>query len=414
MIEPKQLLEAQDQDAALDLLKRAVQARSVTGDEANFVKVLQTELESRGLQPQQEEFLPRRPNIWGASTSEQAGPRLLFIGHTDTVHVDGWAERWKNDPREDPCGGAVVDGEIWGRGTVDLKGGICASIAALDLLQACGAKHAGEVAFAFVGDEESGETGTGVSAGVAQYAKRVVAGEIAKPDFAIYVEPSKLAVYTSQIGFFIADITVTGKSAYFGRPEEGIDAFRAAHAIQTAIWEHARELEASGEHKLVGRASALITSLSGGGYIAVPETCKLSLIRKLRPGESLDDAVASFEKAVRGATVEQGIKIAIDYPAGRDHKHGGTPAEIDPSLPAVAQLQQAIDRCSDKPGAIEGAPFWSEMPFLTKQIGCPAVYCAPGDIGVAHTLEERLSVVEYLAAARAFALFIADFCGLEK
>ena len=72
------------------------------------------------------------------------------------------------------------------------------------------------------------------------------------------------------------------------------------------------------------------------------------------------------------------------------------------------QEQQALSG-----GAIGGAPYWSESPFLVNEIGCPAVYCAPGDISVAHTFEERIEVESYLAAVRAFALFVADYCGLE-
>ena len=50
------------------------------------------------------------------------------------------------------------------------------------------------------------------------------AGEVAAPDFVVYVEPTRLSVYPAQIGFFIADITITGRSAYFGVPELGKDA----------------------------------------------------------------------------------------------------------------------------------------------------------------------------------------------
>ena len=111
-------------------------------------------------------------------------------------------------------------------------------------------------------------------------------GEIVKPDFAVYVEPTNLDVYTAQIGFFIADIRVTGKSAYFGKPELGIDALKASHQILEALWKHEAELKAGPSHDLVGASSILVTSIESGGYIAVPGDCKLSLIRKLAPGRN--------------------------------------------------------------------------------------------------------------------------------
>ncbi len=407
----QRLVELVDRDSALALLKGAVARQSVTGNEANFVSYLQERMAGLELQPVQSDFLPGRPNIWGMRNGSGGGNRLLFAGHTDTVHVRGWEELWKGTEREDPFGGAVVDDEIWGRGTGDLKAGICASLAALDLLDRAGVKLKGDVSYAFVGDEESGEPGTGVSAGIKDFAKRSVAGEIANPDFAIYVEPTKLAVFPAQMGFFIADVLVTGKSAYFGVPEQGIDALKAAHSVLSAIWRHSDDIAGRASHPLVGRAFALVTEIKGGGYIAVPGECRFSLIRKLLPHEVLDASVAELESVIMNAGSSDGISIDISYPAGRDHSHGGSPAEIDPELPPVRALSKALATALPGRGQIEGAPYWSEAPFLINQIGCPAVYCAPGDITNCHTLEERVNVDEYVAGIVAFASFIASYCG---
>lgn len=405
---------AQDRAAAVALVRNAVGRRSITGNEANFVAFLEAEMAGRGLGPRRAEFLPGRPNVWGERKGAGGGPRLQFIGHTDTVHVEGWREHWAGTEREDPFGAAEVDGAIWGRGVADLKGGICASLAALDLLDRAGLRLKGDVAYAFVGDEESGEEGTGVSAGVAHWSGMVAVGEIAAPDFAVYVEPTQLAVYAAQIGFYICDVTITGKSAYFGKPQLGVDALKATHAVLSAIWTHAGELHAGAAHPLTGRASVLVTTLAGGGYIAVPGECRLSVVGTLRPGDSLDAAVRAFEAAVRAAPVSEGIAIRFDYPAGRDHALGGSPVEIDPDLAPVRILQEAVGAAAPGRGGIEGAPFWSETPFLVDRLGCPAVYCAPGDIGVCHTFEEHLVVDEYLAAIRAYAAFMAAYCGVSE
>ena len=151
-----------------------------------------------------------------------------------------------------------------------------------------------------------------------------------KPDFAIYVEPTTLDVYSAQMGFFIADIEVTGRTAYFGVPELGADALKAAHAILAALWAHSADLETRGSHPLIGRSFLLVTGIEGGGLIAVPERCRLSLIRKLRPGEDLTAAAAELEAVVRGAVADPDIRVAFSYPAGRDHEIGGTATEIDP------------------------------------------------------------------------------------
>lgn len=408
------LRDAIDRDHVLALLKGAVARQSITGNEANFVDFLDARMSDLRLGPQHADFLAGRPNIWGERTGQGGGKRLLFIGHTDTVHVRGWGNRWAGDVREDPFGGAIIDGEIWGRGTGDLKAGICASLAAIDLLDRAEIRLKGDVTYAFVGDEESGEPGTGVSAGVKDFTARVLGGDIPRPDFAVYVEPTQLAVFPAQMGFFIADVTITGKSAYFGVPEEGIDALKAAHTALEAIWRHSDDIAARQTHNLVGRAFVLVTGINGGGYIAVPGECTFSLIRKLLPGEGLDDAVAELETVIRRAASGDGLSVEIAYPAGRDHTHGGSPVEIDPGLPEIGLLVAALADAMPGRGAIKGAPYWSESPFLVNQIGCPAVYCAPGDITNCHTLEERVNVDEYVAGIIAFALFIASYCGIAE
>ncbi|MDR3485682.1 MAG: M20/M25/M40 family metallo-hydrolase [Bradyrhizobium sp.] len=408
-----QLIAAVDREDAISLLQRAIGRESITGGEANFVSLLHEEMTHRGIGDIQcEDFLPGRPNIWGERRGTGGGERLLFIGHTDTVHVNGWREHWAGTERENPFSGAIVDGRIWGRGAGDLKAGICSSLAALSLLDRAGIKPKGDVAFAFVGDEESGEQDTGVSAGIKSYTSAIEAGSVPRPDFVVYVEPTQLAVYTAQIGFFIADITITGKSAYFGVPELGKDALKASHAVMSALWQHSDAIAARAEHGLIGKGFLLITGFSGGGFIAVPETCKLSLIRKLLPGEALDDAAKAMEGVIRGAIADPEIRVDIAYPAGRDHPLGGSAAEIDRTLPSVDLLARSVADAMAGRGAIKGAPFWSETPFFVNQLGIPAVYCAPGDIRNCHTFQEHVEIDEYLAGVVAFAAFIARYCGI--
>lgn len=409
----QRLRQALDRDDALALWRGAIGRESITGNEANFVAWLEQQMRALDLAGLgMAEFLPGRPNIWAERKGAGDGKRLLFVGHTDTVHVDGWREHWAGTEREDPFAAPIVEGAVWGRGSGDLKAGICASLAALKLLDRAGIRLAGDVSFAFVGDEESGQPGTGVSAGIKHFVGAIEAGEIPRPDFTVYVEPTRLAVYPAQIGFFIADITITGKSAYFGVPELGKDALRAAHAAMTALWQHSDAVAARAEHKLVGRGFLLVTGLTGGGYIAVPERCTLSLIRKLPPGESLDTAAAEIEATVRAAIADPEIKVEFSYPAGRDHALGGTAAEIDGNAAQVRMLSSAMAAAMAGRGTIEGAPFWSEQPFFVNRLGIPAVYCAPGDIRNCHTYDEHVEVEEYLAGIVGFAAFMASYCGI--
>jgi acetylornithine deacetylase len=400
-----------DEAVAVASLQAAVRQASITGAEAGFAAYLGELLESLGMdEVAVNDFLPGRPNVVGIKRGSGGGKRLLLIGHTDVVDVRGWRERWAGDPREDPFGAAIVDGAVWGRGSADLKAGIAMAIEALRAVLDADARLAGDVVFAFIGDEESGEPGTGVSAGMKALMRELDAGALPRPDFAIYVEPTTLDIYPAQMGFFIAEIEITGRTAYFGVPEQGVDALKATHAILAALWAHSAELETRGNHPLVGRSFLLVTAIEGGGLIAVPGRCKLSLIRKLRPGEDLDSACSELETVVRQAVDNPEIRVAFAYPAGRDHAVGGKPSEIDASNEAVRLLQETVRRSHPDRGRIKGAPFWSEASFLTAR-GIPTVYFAPGDISICHTAEEHVAIDEYLWGIAALAEFIDGYCG---
>jgi acetylornithine deacetylase len=405
-----------DEDAAIGLLRRCIGTPSVTGAEARFAQLLADELRSLGAdQVTLVDFAPGRPNVRGLLCGQQtgSGPCLLITGHTDTVHVRGWSEHWAGTERENPFSATMVDGAVWGRGAGDLKAGIATTLAAARLLTAAGLTPSADLLFGFVGDEESGEPGTGISAGIKSLIEEIEAGKLPKPDFAVYVEPTRLNIYAAQMGFVICEISVIGRSAYFGVPELGLDALAAAHAVLSAVWAHSAVLEGRTPHKLVGRPFVLATGLESGGYIAVPGESRISLIMKLLPGESLDDAVQDLEAAVRKAPIAEGIAVSFAYPAGRDHRFGGTPTEISPDFGPVRLLERAVQSVRADRGLIQGAPYWSEAPFLINRLGVPAVYWAPGDISNCHTLEERVLVKDYLDGIVALAAFIAAFDGSE-
>ena len=386
---------------ALDFLRRAVRTPSVTGTELAFARVVADELEAVGAdEVHLEEVEPGRPIVWSVKRGSGGGRSLLLSGHLDTVRTDGWSERWAGTEREDPFAAVIVEGAVWGRGAADLKGGMAAALGALRELK--GTPLRGDVVTAWVCDEESGEPGTGRSIGMRAVSERIVAGTIPRADFAIYTEPTSLAVYTAQIGFLIADVEVEGRTAYFGQPEEGIDALRAGHAVMTELFALADELAKRPAHPLVGSPRLLVTEARAGGYIAVPGSCHLSMIRSVVPGESLDEAAAEIEAAV----ARSGAGASIRYPAGRDHELGGLPAETDAGHPGVKGLLEALG----ERGRIGGAPFWAEMSFLNL-LGIPCVYWAPGDIANCHTPEEHVRVEEFLDAVTTLSQFIAGHCG---
>ena len=274
----------------------------MTGDEANFALWLKGELDALGAESASSEFAEGRPNVWGLRQGRSGADTILLIGHTDTVHVRGWKERWAGTERESPFAGALADGAVWGRGASDLKAGLCMTLEAVRTLDRAGLPVDPTLLFGFVGDEESGEPGSGVSAGVRAFSALIASGALPKPDMAIYVEPTMLDVYVAHMGFLLCDIRVIGKSAYFGVPELGVDSLKGAKAVLDAVWRYSDELGAGRSHRLVGPGFVLPTGIQGGGYIAVPGECTINLIAKIPPGTRLDDVRDGLEfRGARGA-----------------------------------------------------------------------------------------------------------------
>ena len=120
------------------------------GLEGACVRFLADLLEDGGLQC---EFLSKdegRPNLIARLPGRGAAPPLLLYGHVDVVPAD--LRRWLYPP----FGGCVVDGWIWGRGALDMKGAVAMMTSAVLRAKAEGVRPAGDVLLAILADEEGG------------------------------------------------------------------------------------------------------------------------------------------------------------------------------------------------------------------------------------------------------------------
>jgi acetylornithine deacetylase/succinyl-diaminopimelate desuccinylase-like protein len=95
--------------------------------------------------------VPERANLVARLPGRGDGPSLLLLSHTDTVVAD--AAEWALDP----WSGEFRDGEVWGRGALDMKGQVAASAVAIASLAREGFRPAGDLVFVAAADEEVGE-----------------------------------------------------------------------------------------------------------------------------------------------------------------------------------------------------------------------------------------------------------------
>jgi acetylornithine deacetylase/succinyl-diaminopimelate desuccinylase-like protein len=121
------------------------------GNERAAIDYLDGYLSAAGLQTEQLAANPARPNLIATLAGLADGPTMVYLGHVDTVLAN--AEDWQ----QDPWGGALVDGFLWGRGAIDMKSQVAAQAVAITTLARGGWRPArGTIKLIFVSDEETG------------------------------------------------------------------------------------------------------------------------------------------------------------------------------------------------------------------------------------------------------------------
>lgn len=120
------------------------------GNETLAAEILRGYLARSGVEAELYARVPERANLV-ARIKGGDGPSLAFLCHTDTVLAD--PEEWDRDP----WSGDLVDGEVWGRGALDMKDQVAAAAVAFASLAREGFEPAGDLLFVAVADEEVGE-----------------------------------------------------------------------------------------------------------------------------------------------------------------------------------------------------------------------------------------------------------------
>lgn len=187
-----------------------IRCPSVTPADAGALDVLQGALEAMGFTCTRYPF-EEVDNLY-ARLGDSA-PNFCFAGHTDVVPV-GDAKAWS----EDPFAGQIKDGELWGRGAADMKGGIAAFTAAVSAYLETRPAF-GSISFLITGDEE----GPAVN-GTKKLLEAITAdGEVI--DHCLVGEPTNPDALTDMIkngrrGSLNAKVSVIGRQGHVAYPHK--------------------------------------------------------------------------------------------------------------------------------------------------------------------------------------------------
>jgi acetylornithine deacetylase len=335
------------------------------------------------------------------------GRSLIINGHIDVVSP-GDLERWTTPPFD----AQVRDGRIYGRGAVDMKGGVASAIFALEALAANGVKLAGDVVVETVPDEETCAMGT---VAVIERGYRADAG--------LVPEPTKLNFWIATRGLLHGSVVVPGRSAHAEMNQPpwqeggGVNAIEKSVGVLQALEQLTAEWAArpSKEHALLGRPGVQPTIIRGGAFISnVPESCEIHINATYLPGDADEDGYGSVPRGeilrAVGAASARDDWLAANPPAwtwATDYP----PSEIDASEDIIAVTRDAAAQVGVD-ALPEGIDTTYDGALLTRLAGVPSPAFGPGDLGRAHAPDEWVGVDELVLGARAYARAIGAWCGV--
>jgi acetylornithine deacetylase/succinyl-diaminopimelate desuccinylase-like protein len=196
-----------------------------SGHESRSADLLAQYLGDTGLELERYAARPGRESLVARiEGSDPAAPTLLLMGHTDVVpaNPDGW--------RRDPFGGELVDGEIWGRGAVDMLNLTATMAVAFRSLARSGFKPRGTLVYLAVADEEN--LGTWGAEHLLERENDAVAADYVVTEAGGFQMPTprgpRLPVIVGEKGSYWCRITVRGTPGHASQP------FRTDNALVTA------------------------------------------------------------------------------------------------------------------------------------------------------------------------------------
>jgi acetylornithine deacetylase len=286
-----------------------------------------------------------------------------------------------------------------------MKAGLVAALAAFDAVDRLGYRPAAEVYLQSVIEEEC--TGNGALACL-QRGYRAEA--------AIIPEPAQNGYDVAQLGVMWFQVKVRGRPTHVGHAGRGVNAIESCFPIVAALhqledkWNGDRhELWAEHPHPI----NFVVSRIEGGDWTSsVPAWCTFDMRISFYPGQSLESVRNAVEATVREAARNDAF-LANNPPEVVYHGFQAEPYVVQNAEAVHAVLAKSHEASFGEP--LVGRPITAttDARFFGLYAGIPALVYGPVSEDY-HGFDERVSLDSLLKVTRTIALFIADWCGLEK
>ena len=327
------------------------------------------------------------------------GPRMIaFDAHVDTVYA-GDMTQWTFDPFTPK----VEEGKVWGRGSVDQKGGMAGMLTAARLIKELHLENEITVLFTGTVMEEDCD-------GLCWL--HLIREEGLKPELVVITEPTNLNIYRGHRGRMEIHVSAKGVSCHGSAPERGVNAIYKASRIALEIEKLNGNLR---NDAFLGKGSITVTEVvtSSPSLCAVADGARLHLDRRLTEGETRESAIAEVRAAAARAGVPDADVTPLTY---RETAYTGKVYPMEKYYPTWTlpvnspYLQQATAAYR---ATFEKEPQVDKWTFSTNGIaiagihGIPCLGLGPGNEIYAHAPNEA-TPIEHLSGAAAFYAALAE------
>jgi succinyl-diaminopimelate desuccinylase len=393
---------ALDPQNPVALLQALLRCNSVTPAEGGALSLLEQVLRPLG-------FAVERPTFAEAGTPDienlyarrgDTGPHLMFAGHTDVVPV-GDAAAWAHGPFD----GQIAEGMLFGRGAVDMKGGIACFISALARLDAEGVRLPGQVSLLITGDEE----GPAINGTVKLLDHAARQGE--RWDAALVGEPTNPEELGDMIkigrrGSLSGMLKVNGRQGHVAYPHLADNPARGIVALCEALMAAPLDSGTADFQPSNLEVTTIDIGNTAGNVIAASASASFNIrfntcwtVETLRA-----EIVARLERAASANRLRDAARPPLDYTLS--WKNGSSDVFLTRNEQLIATLSASIAAETNRRPALSTTGGTSDARFIKDY--CPVVEF--GLVGqTMHMVDERVALTDLERLTRIYMRFIRDW-----
>lgn len=395
-----------------DRLKRAVKRAEIESFVKSLVKI-QSHSEVPTREKEVAEFLndfmvsegvssklriveKNRPNVIAVLRGSGSGKSLMLNGHTDTVPA--------YDMDIEPFKPKIVKGKLFGRGALDMKGGLGAMALALVAVKRARIRLQGDLILTAVVGEELKSEGT---------EDVVLRGP--KADAAIVGEPTDLEIQPSHRGLEWLNVHFYGKAAHGGQAERGVNAISMAGKFINAVERELLPRLQSRRSRYTLPPTLNLGVIQGGQQpSSVADHCVVRLDRRWVPEESLQQVLTEIYGIFdRLKKEDPKFKAELKRDPSNMKTMTHVPNVVSANHPVVKSLGRSVAAVTGKPAKLTSFWGWTDAALLTHFAKTPAVVFGPGGAG-AHGRIEYVLTDDLVHCTQVYSQTALDFCGVDR